>query len=492
MGSGDDTGWDDACPFCTDSNNIEKKKTSWIACDTCDTWCHATCVGIKGEPDMVNVEFSEYHCPACEKDYGPSIPRRASMRKRAAVDYKALERGEPLNSTHVFNSRVDDYEYEVLPKMAIPSSNDNEEVGKNGISQPIVIRENDYEELGMRVPEGLTVGRIVDLVGGDRSLDVIDVETQNNLVGWDLNSWKDYFEDIKSHSKIRNVISLEVSDTPLGVAVKRPKLVEESDLISKVWPPDEQEDRPKVELYCLMSVAGAYTDFHIDFAGSSVFYHVCSGKKKFYLIPPSEQNLSKYEKWCNSAEKNEVFFADWVKYCYKVELDQGDSLIIPSGWIYAVQTPQDAIVIGGNFLTWFDISMQLRIVQIENKTHVPVKYRFPSFDKVVGYTIDYYSKFTGELSPKEVSGLNVLADYVVDPEMKEKLKSLDCVKQEKGEEKAINNNKSYNATTTTANNNNSKREITQVNSKPGSGEDKDDENNESKDDDESAKKKLKS
>ena len=31
--------------------------------------------------------------------------------------------------------------------------------------------------------------------------------------------------------------------------------------------------------YCLMSVGGCYTDFHIDMGGTSVWYHILHGKK---------------------------------------------------------------------------------------------------------------------------------------------------------------------------------------------------------------------
>ena len=52
---------------------------------------------------------------------------------------------------------------------------------------------------------------------------------------------------------------------------------------------------PKVQKYCLMSVKGCYTDFHIDFGGTSVWYHILKGKKVFWLVPPTEQNLKTYE-----------------------------------------------------------------------------------------------------------------------------------------------------------------------------------------------------
>ena len=34
-----------------------------------------------------------------------------------------------------------------------------------------------------------------------------------------------------------------------------------------------------MQKYCLMSVAGCYTDFHIDFGGTSVWYHLLKGQK---------------------------------------------------------------------------------------------------------------------------------------------------------------------------------------------------------------------
>ena len=40
-----------------------------------------------------------------------------------------------------------------------------------------------------------------------------------------------------------------------------------------------------------MSVAGCYTDFHIDFGGTSVWYHILKGQKVFWLIPPTDANL---------------------------------------------------------------------------------------------------------------------------------------------------------------------------------------------------------
>ena len=43
--------------------------------------------------------------------------------------------------------------------------------------------------------------------------------------------------------------------------------------------------RPQVQKYCLMSVQDSYTDFHVDFGGTSVWYHVL--RVRPHTITPS-------------------------------------------------------------------------------------------------------------------------------------------------------------------------------------------------------------
>ncbi len=59
----------------------------------------------------------------------------------------------------------------------------------------------------------------------------------------------------------------------------------------------------QVLLYALMSPAGAYTDFHVDFGGSSVWYQVISGRKTFLLVPPTPPNLAAFESWASSEKQ---------------------------------------------------------------------------------------------------------------------------------------------------------------------------------------------
>ncbi|KAG9468653.1 hypothetical protein GDO78_022253 [Eleutherodactylus coqui] len=143
-------------------------------------------------------------------------------------------------------------------------------------------------------------------------------------------------------------------------------------------------------LYCLMSVRGCYTDFHVDFGGTSVWYHILRGSKVFWLIPPTDQNLEMYENWLLSGKQGDIFLGDRVAECQRVELKQGYTFVIPSGWIHAVYTPQDTLVFGGNFLHSFNIPTQLRIYSIEDRTRVPTKFRYPFYYEMCWYVLERY------------------------------------------------------------------------------------------------------
>ena len=265
----------------------------------------------------------------------------------------------------------------------------------------------DYgqDKLEMVMPQGLTVRHVCNLVGGDWPIDVIDVKTQNSGAKWTLNRWADYYEEEGTEKAIRNVISLEVSQTKLGRLLQRPKIVRDIDLQDDVWPQEEIDKGkfPKVQFYCLMSVADSYTDFHIDFGGSSVYYHILKGKKTFFFIPPKPKHLKAYEEWNDSPQQNFTFLPSITKECYRVDLSEGDTMLIPSGWIHAVWTPEDSLVIGGNFLSRMSYKNQFKVVDIEKANETPIKFRYPHFQKVMWYTAIKY--LTTDPLPDEVSQL---------------------------------------------------------------------------------------
>ena len=270
-------------------------------------------------------------------------------------------------------------------------------VRKNGISRPIFIP--DRSGLGMKVPgPGFTVRDVADLLGPGWPLDIIDVSSQQDMSGWNLGMWADYFHGAKERKAVLNVISLEFSGTPLIREVRSPRVVRQVDWNDIVWPRRRTAagQYPQVQYYCLMSVARSYTDFHVDFSGSSVWYHVHTGSKRFLFAPPTEEVLGAYELWTTSPDQASTWFGDveGVKgNVFHVTLTAGNTLIIPTGWIHAVYTPSDSLVFGGNFLHGFGMPGQLRITELELFTKVPRKYRHPYVEHLMWYAAGYYLQF---------------------------------------------------------------------------------------------------
>lgn len=131
-------------------------------------------------------------------------------------------------------------------------------IKKTGMKEPFLIEENE-PELDMVMPSSdISVHTIAELVGKDTVLDVIDVASQSEINGWSLSRWADYFHS-SERDRIRNVISLEISDTAFSEQIKRPKIVRELDWIDLMWP-DNEAEYPKVQLYCLMGTKDSYTD----------------------------------------------------------------------------------------------------------------------------------------------------------------------------------------------------------------------------------------
>ncbi|EDQ89316.1 uncharacterized protein MONBRDRAFT_25364 [Monosiga brevicollis MX1] len=234
-------------------------------------------------------------------------------------------------------------------------------VVQSGLRRPI--RFAHAKPPGLVVPDSsFTVADVRDQVGQQRMVDVMDVRTQEGLA-MSLKEWVDYYTD-EQRDTLLNVISLEFSRSRLDPSITTPAMVRMLDWVDTVWPADlkaQQRDDtnqtrtmkyPKasgwVQKYCLMSVAGCYTDFHIDFGGSSVWYHIVKGAKA------------------------------------------GDTFMIPTGWIHGVYTPEDSLVFGGNFLHSLNIDGQLQIAAMERRLKVPLTYRFPFFEELMWYAADRY------------------------------------------------------------------------------------------------------
>eukprot|EP00063_Salmo_salar_P088829 XP_014063664.1 PREDICTED: lysine-specific demethylase 7B-like [Salmo salar] len=353
-----------------------------IECDLCNDWFHGSCVQVE-EHHAVDIDV--YHCPNCEPQHGPSLMKKRNNWHRH--DYTEQDDGtKPVQAgTSVFVKELQNRTFasgdEILQWM--PGEQVTQRyLESHGWQYPIAV--SNMEGLGLRLPQpSFSVKDVEQVVGGDKVIDVIDVARQADSK-MKLKEFIKYY--YKPHRpKVLNVISLEFSDTKMADQVVVPDVAQNMSWVENYWPDDSFFPKPFVQKYCLMGVKNSYTDFHIDFGGTSVWYHVLWGEKIFYMIKPTQANLALYEAWSSSPNQSEVFFGDKVDKCYKCVVQQGTTLLIPTGWIHAVLTSQDCMAFGGNFLHNLNIGMQLRCYEMERRLKTPDLFKFPYFEAICWY-----------------------------------------------------------------------------------------------------------
>ncbi|CAH2061102.1 unnamed protein product, partial [Iphiclides podalirius] len=345
-----------------------------IECDCCREWFHGSCVDVK---IYHSDDIDKYHCPKCAQTYGPSVLKIPTNNHRAdRYELSAETRPSQVGSpawVRALAARPLRPASAALQRMRGHQFTE-EFIKDNGFTRPVVFHTPEGLDIKVPNPATFTVRSVLRFCGAQLEVEVIDVRKQTTM-RMPLGDFVDYFETPPEHrdEKVLNVLSLEFSETNLAPLVEPPAVARALDWARRVWPcAEERPPRPCVQRYCLMSAAGSYTDFHIDFGGTSVWYHVLHGRKIFYLIPPTSTNLALYQQWTPANHQNERFFGDAVEWYGTAEVCAGETLFIPAGWIHAVLTPCDSLVFGGNFLHSYAVEMQLQIYEIESRVEPPL------------------------------------------------------------------------------------------------------------------------
>ncbi|KAK9889303.1 hypothetical protein WA026_004584 [Henosepilachna vigintioctopunctata] len=353
--------------------------TFMIQCDACKDWLHSSCCNFQ---EHLAVEIDKFHCPRCVPLYGPSIfkPYRNWHRHDYWDENSSTKLVQTGTAVFIRELRARHFcsEGDIVLHMRGQQLTDSF-LQQNGFNNPIVIDSKDGLDMTIP-PDSFSLYDVEAFVGGDMIIDVIDVTRQTDIK-MKLRDYVEYYNSL-NRSRIFNVVSLEFSNTGLAPLVESPLVTRKLDWANTVWPRDFPVMKPQVQKYCLMSVKDSYTDFHIDFGGTSVWYHVLRGEKIFYLIKPTPANLTLYQQWMTSTNQSETFFGDQVDQCFKCTLRQGQTMLIPTGWIHAVLTPIDSLVFGGNFLHSINIPMQLMVYDIEKKIKTSSKFKYPYFEMI--------------------------------------------------------------------------------------------------------------
>uniref|UniRef100_A0A8C1FAL1 Uncharacterized protein n=1 Tax=Cyprinus carpio carpio TaxID=630221 RepID=A0A8C1FAL1_CYPCA len=343
-----------------------------IECDICKDWFHGSCVQVV-EHHAADIDV--YHCPNCEPIHGPSMMKKRNNWHRH--DYTEPNDGtRPVQAgTAVFVQQLQARSFASGHEILVPmqgSQVTQHYLEREGFHYPIAV--HDLDGLGLKLPPpSFSASDVEHYVGANKVIDVIDVARQADSK-LKLGEFVKYYYQ-PERPKVLNLISLEFSDTRMGDLVEVPEIVQKMSWVENYWPDDSFFPKPFVQKYCLIGMKNSYTDFHIDFGGTSVWYHVlwvrteaypvmwcyCYGEKIFYLIKPTKANLALYESWSSSPNQSEVFFGDKVDKCYKCVVKQGTTIFLPPGWIHAVLTSQDSMAFGGNFLHNLNIAVRCQL-----------------------------------------------------------------------------------------------------------------------------------
>lgn len=430
------------CPACTDDT---VDKTLWVACSHCETWFHVACLRMNSVD-----EYDTWYCPPCLSDSSLQLTprlRRKSTRAHATTDYAAIQEGRPSDPLGRWARLLAHYD-PPWPTAVRRVSGDTwtqawMASSPDALTSPVLVPACDDTENpgshipGLRIPpRHTTIRDVARLVGPATHVEVIDVKTQRSSRAWTLSEWADYFETPPAkRDKLLNVISLEITGTPMQALVEAPSMVRESDWFERDWPlhrrpPAEDSAKwPKVQRYVLMGVQGAFTDFHIDFAATYVYYHVVWGHKVFLFAPPTAANLAAYKAWTSSAQQESEWLGHALRDVTRADICTGETMLIPAGWIHAVHTPCDTLVIGGNFLADYDVAMHFRLEALEIATRVPRKFRFPHLLRLAWYVAAGWHRRLAvqpapELAPRVAQGIAQLCKRL-DVEV-EKMATLDA------------------------------------------------------------------
>ncbi|EGT55132.1 hypothetical protein CAEBREN_25500 [Caenorhabditis brenneri] len=206
---------------------------------------------------------------------------------------------------------------------------------------------------------------------------------------WTIEKFLDKFENWDDKEGTLNNLSLEVTNShpELSEQIVVPEFVREHSIVDKVEGllkkriaeleaaqikqtlvtllKKKLENLPQLQKYLILSTKNSFTDIHIDFSASSVYYHVVVGKKIFYFCRPTKEMLEAYKK--NELGIDTKTWLGEKGEWYRVEICAGQTAMLPSSWPHYVFTPVKSIVIGGNFLTEDALQKQFDITKLEEQ-----------------------------------------------------------------------------------------------------------------------------
>jgi F-box/leucine-rich repeat protein 10/11 len=106
-----------------------------------------------------------------------------------------------------------------------------------GLEQPLLLDREESLKMGGLLPDpNMTLTDVANVIGPDTPIKIIEVESQGEITDRTLSEFADYLKNRTDSHKTLNMISLEVSATPLSTRVQAPQVVRDLDWIDFMWP----------------------------------------------------------------------------------------------------------------------------------------------------------------------------------------------------------------------------------------------------------------
>lgn len=131
---------------------------------------------------------------------------------------------------------------------------------ETGFHEPFVVDSTLGPPPGLRVPPpSFTPRDVTRYVRASDLLDVIDVRRQQDC-RMSLSEYIEYFER-RPRTEIFNILSLEISETPLDSLVSPPGIVQELSWVDRFWPSGTSPFKKSAEVCFSRAVAALLSSF---------------------------------------------------------------------------------------------------------------------------------------------------------------------------------------------------------------------------------------
>lgn len=189
--------------------------------------------------------------------------------------------------------------------------------------------------------------------------------------------------------------SLPVASTPLDGAVHAPPAVAAVNLLMAV-PAASAPSLAASAAYVAMYPKGTFLNFALAPAGGSVWMHVTSGAVTLALVPGTPGNLAAYASWArDGSARSGASFLPLCEGAAHASLTNGDVLIVPPGWCYALAATENTVAVAGSFLRADSLAVHLDALRIERYVHGVAPVHHTEVNQVMWHVAASYADTIG-------------------------------------------------------------------------------------------------